>query len=418
MLLHRRSSMPDGRRSFSSRKGALLVLANVLAMSGCTNTTGIFAGLDRPGELRLTTLDSDPVFTGSTKPTVKDEVVQIRPVSIIDTDEPAQSQWCQYLKEDSAAEATILRSPTLSGHVDDGGKAAVSLGLSVSSFNKANLIERAAEIKCRRYLAETGLQKLAFISPQGLTAAGYLAKSRVILGHRRELAGLRKLITSELAKGNMNAEKASSLAVLIDQLISDGNVAKSQGDRRLVDSYSAPGNADALGKDLLKAESELEDLNSRIRTADAMDLTVSAGWADQAINDGFDAQQDSFSGKVSFSIKLGAVAPRRFEHERLAKRARLNAISNQEGGALWQIEALRKAHERALDGLSQSRFKLNDALAEANRLVSVLGSVENPEFVPTLIAAKIQVVKLQAERAAVEESIQEIDKNIKRLKVG
>jgi hypothetical protein len=149
-----------------------------------------------------------------------------------------------------------------------------------------------------------------------------------------------------------------------------------------------------------------------------MDVTVSAGWADHNIDDGFDTQQDSFSGKVSFSIKLGAVAPRRFEHERLAKQARLNAITTQEGGALWQIEALRRAHERALDGLSQSRFKLNDALAEANRLVATLSSVENPEFMSTLIAAKIQVVKLQAERAAVDDSIQEIGKNIKRLKIG
>ncbi len=410
--------MPDGRRSSSSRKAAVLVLTSVLAMSGCTNTTGIFAGLDRPGELRLTTLDSDPVFTGSTKPKAKEEVVQIRAASIIDTDEPAQSQWCQYLKEDSAAEATILRSPTLSGNIDDGGKAAVSLGLSVSSFNKANLIETAAEVKCRRYLAETGLQKLAFISPQGLTAAGYMAKSRVILGHRKELAGLRKLVKSELARGNMNAEKAASLAVLIDQLIAEGNVAKSQADRRLVDAYSTPGNAETLGQDLLKAEGELEDINSRIRSADAMDLTVSAGWTDPSIDNGFDTQQDSFSGKVSFSIKLGAVAPRRFVHERLAKQAKLNAISSQEGGALWQIEALRKAHERALDGLSQSRFKLNDALAEATQLVALLSSVENPEFTPTLIAAKIQVVKLQAERAAVEDSIEEIGKNIKRLKIG
>jgi hypothetical protein len=44
--------------------------------------------------------------------------------------------------------------------------------------------------------------------------------------------------------------------------------------------------------------------------------------------------------------------------------------------------------------------------------------VENPEFMSTLIAAKIQVVKLQAERAAVDDSIQEIGKNIKRLKIG
>jgi hypothetical protein len=414
--------MPDGHRSSSSRKAALLVLASVLGMSGCANTMGLFPSHTTPGTLRLTTLDSDPMFTGSAAPAnpppQKAGVVEIRPASIIETDDAANSQWCQYLKEDSAAEATILRSPTLSGNVDDGGKAALSLGVSVSSFTKASLVEEAARIKCRHYLAELGLQKLAFISPQGLTAAGYLAKSRVILGARANLEALRKLVKEELARGNMNAEKATALSVLIDQLISDGNAAKSQADRRMVGDYGQPQSAAVLGQNLLRAEAELDDINSRIRSADAMDLSVSAGWADHNIDDGFDSQSDSFSGKVSFSIKLGAVAPRRFEHERLAKQARLNAIGTQEGGALWQIETLRKAHERALDGLTQSRFKLNDALAEANRLVATLGSVENPEFAPTLIEAKIQIVKLQAERAAVDDSIEEIGKNIKRLKVG
>jgi hypothetical protein len=414
--------MQNGRRSSSSSKASLLVLVSVLGMSGCANTMGLFRAHGEPASLRLTTLDSDPMFTGTAVPAKmeqkKDDIVQIRPASLDETDEASNSQWCKYLKEDSAAEATILRSPTLSGNIDDGGKAAVSLGLSVSSLSKANLVEEAARIKCRHYLAELGLQKLAFISPQGLTAAGYLAKSRVILDHKSALMALRRQIKSELAKGNMNAEKAASLSVLIDQLIADGNTAKSQADRRLVGDYSTPQSADVLGQDLLRAEADLEDINSRIRTADAVDLSVSAGWADQNVGNGFDTQQDSFSGKVSFSIKLGAVAPRRFEHERLAKQAKLNAISTQEGGALWQIETLRRAHERALDGLAQSRFKLNDALAEASQLVATLSSVKNPEFTPTLIEAKIQVVKLQAERAAVDDSIAEIGKNIKRLKIG
>ena len=414
--------MQNGLRSSSSRKAALLVLTSVLGMAGCSGSMGLFSAHGGLGDLRLVTLDVEPQFTASTKPAKllpeKAEVVEIRPALIIETDEAENSQWCKFLKEDSAAEATIMRSPTLSGNVDDGGKTALSLGLSASSFAKANLVEEAARLKCRRYLAESGLQKLAFISPQGLTAAGYRAKSKVILSNRPQFAKLRAQIKRELANGNMNAEKATSLAVLIDQLISEGNVAKSQADRRLVDDYSAPKDAKVLGQDLLKAEAALEDINSRIRSADAMDLSVSAGWNDTHINDGMDTNRDSFSGKVSFSIKLGAVAPGRFEHERLAKQAKLKAISSQEGGALWQIDALRRAHERALDGLSQSRVKLDGALAEANKLVLALNSVESPEFTPTLIAAKIQVVKLRAERAAVDDSIQEIDQNIKRLKIG
>jgi hypothetical protein len=200
--------------------------------------------------------------------------------------------------------------------VDDGSKAAVSLGVSVSNFTKARLIEEAARVKCRRYLAETGLQKLVFITPQGLTAAGFRAKSNSILGRKADLDELRQQIKYELRRGNINVEKATSLSVLIDEINAEGNAAKSQADRRLADDLGKPLGAAILGEDLLKAEAELEAINNRIRTVDAMDVSVSAGWNDESLRDGFDVQDDSFSGKVSFSFKLGAVSPQRFAHER------------------------------------------------------------------------------------------------------
>ena len=372
--------MQNGLRSSSSRKAALLVLTSVLGMAGCTAGAGLYG----PGALRLATLDSPPEITASTSKIAgaqaKPDVVQIRPATFIETDDASESAWCRYLKEDSAAEATILRSPTLSGNVDDGGKAAVSLGVSVSSFTKARLIEEAARVKCRRYLAESGLQKLAFITPQGLTAAGFRAKSISILGRKADLDELRQQIKYELRRGNINVEKATSLSVLIDEINAEGNAAKSQADRRLADDLGKPLGAAILGEDLLKAEAELEDINNRIRTADAMDVSVSAGWNDEQLRDGFDVQDDSFSGKISFSFKLGAVSPQRFAHERRAKEAKLRAIRDQEGGTLWQIQMLHKAHQRALAGLAGSQAKLNEALAEALKLVTVLGSVQSPEF--------------------------------------
>ncbi len=413
--------MQNGHRSSSSHCIALLVLTSVLGMSGCATSTGLFSGPDGLAGLRLTTFDTQPEVTSLTAliTTKKlSEKIEITPAASVEVDEASNSQWCRYLKEDSAAQATILRSPTLSGSTDDSGKSALNLGLSASSFTKAQLVEEEARVKCRRYLAELGLQKLAFISPQGLTAAGYRAKAKSIAARKSQFAELRKLIKAEVRSGNINTDKATSLAVLIDQIIAEGNAARSQADRRLTEDYGKPKNAAVLGNDLLKAEAELDDINSRIRSADAMDVSVSAGWDDNRIRDGLDVNSDSFSGKVSFSMKLGAIAPQRFEHERLAREAKLSAIRNQEGGALWQIDILRKAHERALDGLSVSQAKLDDALVAANKLVVVLGSVENPEFAGTLIAARIQVVRLQADKAAISGSIREINESIKRLKTG
>jgi hypothetical protein len=410
--------MPDGRRSSSSHGVSLLVLASVIGMAGCSGDMGLLSGAKG---LRLTTVDVEPMVQESALTAMLKKTpdkVEIIPASSIETNEAETSEWCRYLKEDSAAQATILRSPSLSGSVNDSGRTALSLGLSASSFAKANLVEEEARIKCRRYIAESGLQKLAFISPQGLTAAGFRAKAKSIDSRKIQLAALRNLIKSEVQKGNVNAEKATSLVVLIDQIVAEGNAARSQADRRLADGYGAPQNAAVLGNDLLRAEDELERLNSRMRTADVMDLSVSAGWNDDKLNNGFDASNDSFSGKVSFSVKLGALAPQRFDHERLAREAKLRAIRNQEGGSLWQIDTLRKAHERALDGLMVSQVKLNEALTEAKKLVATLLSVSNPEFAGTLIAAKIQVVRLQADKAAVAGSIQEIGENIKRLKTS
>jgi hypothetical protein len=79
---------------------------------------------------------------------------------------------------------------------------------------------------------------------------------------------------------------------------------------------------------------------------------------------------------------------------------------------------LHKAHTRALAGLSESQTKLNEALAEAVKLVTVLSSVQSPEFAGTLIAAKIQVIRLRADKAAIDGSIEEIEQNMKRLRVG
>ena len=79
---------------------------------------------------------------------------------------------------------------------------------------------------------------------------------------------------------------------------------------------------------------------------------------------------------------------------------------------------LHKAHQRALAGLAQSQAKLKEALADAHKLVKVLNSAQSPEFVGTLIGAKIQVVRLLADKAAIDGSIEEIEQNLKRLNVG
>ncbi len=117
-------------------------------------------------------------------------------------------------------------------------------------------------------------------------------------------------------------------------------------------------------------------------------------------------------------MKLGAMNPQRFRHEAAAKDAKLRAIKDEEGGALWQVAVLRRAHERALDGLVQQQAQLDAAIRKAEALAKTLASVDNPDFEPPLVQAKMQLIKLRADRAAVEGSIGEIRETMAKLRAG
>ena len=148
----------------------------------------------------------------------------------------------------------------------------------------------------------------------GLTAAGYRAKSISILALANDLAELREQIKYELRRGNITAEKAATLSVLIDEINSEGNVAKANASDR-------------------------------------------------------------------------------------------------------QVAAL-KHNQQSLPTSRNRKPELNETLADTIKLVTVLGSVRSPEFAGTFIAAKIQVVRLLAEKAAIDGSIDEIRQNMKRPKAG
>ncbi len=414
--------MAHANRFSFELKGSLFSVV-VLALAGCAGDTSL---LD--GGLRLITQDT-PQDVQIVNKIKTEKAIYLKPTQvdeksksdmqalIVPAAAPATklSAWCEYLQEDTYAQTTIMRSPRLSGSANDDGKAAVSLGVSLTDFAKANLMEESAEARCRRYMAESGLQKLVFLSPQGLTNAGFRAKHEVIEHSKRDIQMLRKRVSQAMADGLLNREKATALMGLADQLLAESATAKSQADRRTGDFLGTKDHASILGRAMVRAEADIEDLNSRMRTFDNMDVSVSAGWSDDVTRDNFAVDAEGFSGKVSMSIKLGAVLPQRFEHEERAKRAKLRAIG-EEGGALWQVNVLRLAHERAISGLEESQSKIQNSIAEVNKLLASLEGVNSPEFQATAFAAKFQMLQLKADKAAVAGSLAEIRTNLKRLK--
>ena len=423
--------MVRARRSSSKPVRLALGAAGLLLLAGCATQGPL---LDQFPSLRARTVDSDAALV-TAPPPLRATIVEpagttastaqageskstnkVRPVPA--SAQGPRSHWCDYLREDTAAQTTILRSPTLSGSINDEASASVSLGMSLSSLARAELMEQASDARCQKYLAENGLQKLVFVSPQGLTAAGHKARLKSIEGQKKEIARLRKKVALALNAGSINRERATAINVLADEILAEAEASRSQADRRLESSLMPPSSADAYGSALLAAEADLEDINSRMRTFDAFDVSASVGWNDDVNSDGLATDDQSFNGKISFSMKLGAALPKRFEHEAAAKDAKLRAIRDEEGGALWQVAVLRRAHERAIEGLVQQRGKLDAAISKAEELARMLATVDNPDFEPPLIQAKLQLIKLKADRAAVSGSISEIVGNMKKLKSG
>ncbi len=331
-----------------------------------------------------------------------------------------ESAWCTNMRERALADSTILRGPRVAGSYDDQGKAEVAIGLHYSDFRKAYLVEQRAEAECRKFVAQRGLQKLVAISPQNLTAAGFRAKADTIDAERMELERLRQNVAASLSAGSINHEKATALLMLIEQLRADGLSARSQAARRIDEHGAGSKSAQRLGNELIAAERELDAIDSATRTADNMDVDVQAGYNQytDGIPIGSSTSNQGFGGKVSFSMKLGVINPRRFEHERLATDAKERAIRTEDGGPIWQAEELRHNQQRAISALQESQGRIENAMAEARKLLAALSDVSQPEFDAAKLNARYQLLKMRADQAAVAGSLAEIRMNLKRLNNG
>jgi hypothetical protein len=404
----------------SSNKRPFLASFAVLFLAGCAGQSSLLGD-----DLRLSIFDQKNdvrIITPAAAPELKTTVVNTAGATVnthTKTTHPDHAQlkrpaWCDYLMEDTAAQTTVMRSPRLTGSVDEDGSANVSLGMSLSDYTKANVLEETAEARCRRYMAEKGLTKLVFLSPQGLTSAGFRAKAKAIYSRKQDIAALRRQINAAMNNGDIERERATVLSGLADQLMYEAGDAKSQADRRTADLLGQKDKASVMGRELLRAEADLEDLNSRMRTIDSFDVSVSAGWSEDLSKNNFSMNKEDFGGKVSLSWKIGSALPSRFEHEQAAKEAKLRALGD-EGGTLWQVNVLRLAHERAIEGLQQSTSRIDDAISETRKLLRSLDGVDAPEFQAVRIGAKLKLLQLNADKAAVDGSIAEIRTNMKRL---
>jgi hypothetical protein len=427
--------MRNAHHSSSSRKAALLVMSTVLAMSGCSQGTRLLS--NDGGFLSSLNLETLPpaaaptsIYTANltTASTAKapDVVLplhpRIEPAADIRTVPSVSDEngnlWCRHFKEDAAAQSVILRSPTLAGSINETGHSEINLSISASSFIKAKIGEELALANCRKFLAESSLQTIVFVSPQNLTAAGFKARSDSIFNQRKDIAKLHKMINVAMTKGSIDREKASAIIILTQRLLAEGDLSKSQADRRIDEHPVITKTVETLKQELLDAETDLDALKSRTRSAENMDVSVLAGYANPDTFNTNGLGQGGVSGKVSFSLKLGTLFDERYDHEQKSHDLKQEALRSGSTGILWQVEALRHSQERSISGLVESQKKIDKAIKEARHLLAVLDSVPQPEFEGARLNTRFEIMKLKADKAGVSGSLAEINKSLKRLQNG
>ncbi len=325
-----------------------------------------------------------------------------------------ESPWCNYLKENAAAETTILKAPTVSGQINDSGRKTASVSYDLVNVARAHLIEKGAQVKCERFKANSALKRVIVIAPNNLTRAGFAAKAKSISANRSRLRSVKSEIRRQLNIGNLDRNQSTVLILAADQILADGAKASSESAKRqgLV-AFDIQNSAD-MARQLIKAERDLAEIKSDIRSADAVSVNLEGGWRDGLTQNGLTVQKDSLFGGVKVSVKLGAFNPSRKRHEEAALAARLRAHRYEPGSVFWKIAQLIAAHKRARSGLVASKRRLIMARENVQRLQSNLPA-NDPAYMAKRFGVVIEGVKLDAEIKAVSASIRQLDANLSKL---
>ena len=417
--------MSDVHHYFSKLKRAVIGVAGGLLLSACSGIDSNMLALSpnaspakeplvmpvagKPSAISKFLTTGQTGVKNKTSHTSAVRKVEIRPAAT------PKSQWCRYLDNDAAARATMLRAPTVSGDINDDGRKSASMSYDVMDIRRAQLIESTAEAKCRRYLANSALNQIVVVAPNDLTRAGFAAKARIVSNRTSKLRAIKTLVRRELKTGNLDRSQATTLTLAVDKVLADGSKASSEAAKRQGNVAYDIKNVRHLAAQLFKAERDLADINSNIRSAEAVSVNLEGGWREGFVQNGIRVQNSSMFGGVKVSVKLGAFNPARKTYETIANRARIKALGSEPGSIFWKIDQLIAAHQRGRNGLISSRNQLIGARANAGRLKANLPAGD-PTYLARRYKTEIQIIKLDSEIAGVKASIRQLDANLRKLR--
>jgi hypothetical protein len=320
--------------------------------------------------------------------------------------------WCRYLAADAGAEASILRSPTLSASASDGGSKSVSLGMNLVDFAKADEIEKAARLRCEQKMSEGSLQASLLIAGQSVTALGASAKAAYLGQALGRLDGIAAQSRARLAEGIITAPEHSLIIARIARVRQEQSAAKADALKiESMDGGKALLISDAASK-LQKAEEELQASNARMRSLNAVSLNVETGWTrkDDALLT-ISSGTPNYYGKVSVGVRLGALGPARRRYEEEALQARIEALSEPYTGIVWQSARGEDNIKSNLRSLRVSRSAVASALSNARGTLQELRGSDRIELASTRLIAEVDVISLTGELAAIDATLASLNEN-------
>jgi hypothetical protein len=411
--------MSNAARSSSKRVSASLAAALACGLaSGCNTTSALTlteSAVAAPAEdfaysdiaIAKVPLPAEARRKGG--PPAVDTKITTAAVPELPQSDPA---WCRYLAADAGAEASILRSPTLSASASDGGSKSVSLGMNLVDFAKADEIEKAAKLRCEQKLSEGSLQASLLIAGQSATALGAPAKAAYLGSALGRLDAIAAQSRARLAEGIITAPEHSLVIARIARVRQALSEAKFEAlDIEAIKGAKGLIVSEAASK-LQQAEEELQASNARMRSLNAVSLNVETGWTrkDDALLT-ISSGTPNYYGKVSVGVRLGALSPARRRYEEAAQQARIEALSEPYTGIVWRSAQGEDNIRSNLKTLRASRHAIASALSNARGTLRELRGTDRIELASTRLIAEVDVISLTGDLAAVDATLTALNEN-------
>lgn len=320
---------------------------------------------------------------------------------------------CRYLRKSADSEAVIVGSPTLSASSDEDGSGSVSVGMNLLDLRKSELIRASGDAKCRLHEASKKIEATLGLGVEATRYARANAKQAYIRERLGHLANIRARANQLVNQGALTAQDANLVSQRVNELRGEMERFAAEASQRK--GLPKLGRSDIVSRHgaLVEATNDLQNIEREIRTNDALELSLSAGYR---YNDEFNnnLQRSDSAGafaRVSVGVRLGALSQRRHRLEEEAAGARLDALFEENTGAIWKSGFSDRAIGRMVKDLKHSDAELTKALTGTQRTIAKLGSEDRPEVLRAQLLAKVEAVRIGSNRAAIRAAMRQLQEN-------